>query len=171
MKIAIIFYSYSGNTRAACEFLKGKLQAGNQVDLLELKLRQEETNFFRQGNNAWSKQAPELLGADYDIMKYDFVIFSSAVWAFTFTPALRAYLNKMPDLEFKKTAIFLTCGSALTSGNALKELENSLTSKKADVLYAAYLTGQRVKKEGYLEGSFKQLIGILDNLRSANAIY
>ncbi|MCX5657355.1 MAG: hypothetical protein NTZ48_03915, partial [Candidatus Omnitrophica bacterium] len=84
MQIAIIFYSFSGGTRKACEFLKERLlQVNIQAELIELRLKQEETYFFRQCNAARTHQALELKNLDYDLSKYDFLIFSSPVWAFT----------------------------------------------------------------------------------------
>ena len=60
MKTLIAFYSFSGNTRKACEFLKGKLSQKGEVELMELTLKQPETSFFRQGSAARKKETPEL---------------------------------------------------------------------------------------------------------------
>jgi menaquinone-dependent protoporphyrinogen IX oxidase len=159
MLVALIFYSFSGNTRKVCEFLREKiLQAGNQPDVVELELKEEETSFMRQGKAAQHRETPELTNLDYNASKYDFVIFASPVWAFTFTPALRTYLTKTIGLDKKKSAAILTCGAALTSGAALKELDNTLKQKGAEVKFTAYIAGNKTKDLKYLENKLSDLL-------------
>ena len=158
MHIAIIFYSFSGNTKKASEFLRDKiLQKSHEVDLIELKLKQEETLFLRQCNAARAHQTPELANAECDATKYDLVVVASPVWAFTFAPALRTCLKNISGLENKKAAAFLTCGAAFTSGKALKELEKSLREKMADVKFCAYIAGAKTGNPEYLKSAFKDL--------------
>ncbi|MCX5656646.1 MAG: hypothetical protein NTZ48_00185, partial [Candidatus Omnitrophica bacterium] len=76
---------------------------------------------------------------------------------FTFTPALRSFIERCSGLANKKAAVFLTCGSAMTSGGALKELRNFLTRKGADVKFTAYVKGVNTGNREYLENKFKRL--------------
>jgi flavorubredoxin len=163
MKVAIIFYSFSGNTKKACLFLKEKLIEKNvSVGLIELKPKEEETSFFKQGLQAFLKKKIKLKEVEFDLEKYDFVIFASAVWAFTITPALATYLENVKNLKNKKTACFLTFGSGAGSKKALKELENILREKGAHILFSRNLAGKKTEDKNYLEENFKSLLEIIN---------
>lgn len=167
MRGAIVFYSFSGNTRRACLFLKDKAASlGSSLDLIDLKLEKEVTSFFAQCLEAALNKKPALIEANYDLEKYDFLIFASPVWAFTYAPALRSYLNKIKGLENKTTACFLTFGSGAGKNKALKELENILKSKKARVLFSRNLSGAKTGDNVYLEWCFKTLHELLLNKAS-----
>ena len=160
MRGAAVFYSFSGNTRKACLFLKEMVEAsGSSLDLIDLKLEKEVVPFFKQCLEAALKKKPKLLEADYDLGIYDFIIFASPVWAFTYAPALRSYLNKANGLENKIAACFLTFGSGAGSKRALRELENVLGGKKMRVLFSKNLSGAKTGDNVYLEWSFKKLLG------------
>ena len=163
MKIAIVFYSFSGNTRKACQFLKEKLSVKHQVELVELVLKEPETAFYSQCRAARGRETPDLANKDYDVSKYDFVVFASPVWAFTFTPALRTFLKLCSGLDNKKAAVFLTCGAAFSSGGALKELKAIVEGKKAKVQFSKYVKGTKTNNQEYLKDVFKDLLSALRN--------
>jgi len=167
MRGAVVFYSFSGNTKRACLFLKDKVAlAGGSLDLIDLRLEKEVTSFFGQCLEAALKKKPALLETGYDLGKYDFLIFASPVWAFTYAPALRSYLDKIKGLENKTTACFLTFGSGAGKNKALKELESILKSKKARVLFTKNLSGAKTGDNVYLEWCFKALHELLLNKTS-----
>ncbi|MEI8349409.1 MAG: NAD(P)H-dependent oxidoreductase [Candidatus Omnitrophota bacterium] len=162
MKVAIIFYSFSGNTKSACLFLKGSLNSnGIAADSIELKPLREERSFFQQGRQAFRKHMPLLADVTYDLAAYDFVVFASPVWAFTIAPALRSYLKKAKGLENKKTACFVTHGSGLGSKKALRELEEILKSCGARILCAKDIAGNKAKDCFCMEENFKSFIDIV----------
>ena len=162
MKVAIIFYSFSGNTRKAAQFLKEQLLAkGITTDFIDLKLKEDVGAFLKQCQHAFFKKTPELVGADYNLEKYDFVIFSSPVWAFTIAPALRSYFLNSNGLEDKKTGCFLTYGSGSGSGKALRELESMLREKGAHIMFSKNLSGFRTKNTTYLEERLRPLLEII----------
>ncbi|MCK4912356.1 MAG: NAD(P)H-dependent oxidoreductase [Candidatus Omnitrophica bacterium] len=159
MKGAVVFYSFSGNTRKTCVFLKeivGTL--GSRLDLIDLKLEKEVIPFFKQCLEAAMKKKPKLTEANYDLGVYDFIIFASPVWAFTYAPALRSYLKEVKGLENKAGACFLTVGSGAGSKKALKELESVLEKKKMKVFFSKNLSGAKTGDKAYLEWSFKRLL-------------
>jgi multimeric flavodoxin WrbA len=84
MKVALIFYSYSGNTKKAVVYLKDKLIYNNiEVEMIEIKLVNEERNFFKQCLAAFRKKTPCICESlKYDLGAFDLAIFSTAVWAF-----------------------------------------------------------------------------------------
>ncbi len=140
-------------------FLKEAISArGSSLDLIDLKLEKEVVPFFKQCFEAALRKKPALLETNYDLSGYDFLVFASPVWAFTYAPALRSYLNKAIGLENKTTACFLTFGSGAGSKKALKELENVLEKKKMRVLFSRNLSGAKTGDNVYLERSFKKLL-------------
>lgn len=159
MKGVVVFYSFSGNTRKACLFLKEMIEGlGSNLALIDLKLEEEVIPFFKQCLEAALKKTPKLREVNYDLEIYDFIIFASPVWAFTYAPALRSYLNEFSGLEGKATACFLTFGSGTGSKKALKELVNTLGKKKMRILFSENLSGAKTKDNVYLEGFFKTLL-------------
>ena len=162
MKVAMVFYSFSGNTKRVCLFLKEKLAAKNiDVDLIDLRPKMETRSFFKQSKQALFKEKVELLRAQDDLSRYDYIAFASPVWAFTFAPALRSFLDKVKGVEGKRAICFLTYGSGTGSGKALRELETILEEKKAEIIFSVNLSGFKVKKNDYLEKRFKTLFNII----------
>lgn len=161
LKVGIIFYSFSGNTKKACEFLSNKLKEQQcDADLIELKLEREEKSFLKQCRDARAKKIPKILNENCDVSKYDFIIFASPIWAFTFAPALRAFLTKAQGLSGKRAACCFTHGSSLGANKALRELEDILRIKDAHVQFSKSISGAKTNKAEYLEQQYKDLLEI-----------
>lgn len=162
MKIALTYYSFSGKTKKVNEYLKEQFMAkGHQADCIPLLLQHEERAFLKQGRAAHLKEMPLLRDEVHkDLSCYDFVILSSPVWAFTFAPALRTYVTQCRGLRGKMAAVFLTCGAVFSSGNALKELESVAREQGSEVVFAAYVLGNKTKDMAYLDKIFKPLLEI-----------
>lgn len=163
MKIALVYYSFSGKTQRAAEHLRQELVSRNQeAVVIEIKPQVEERNFFRQCLAACFKKKTELKSSlNYELSEFDYVIFASAVWAFTITPALRSYLEKAEGLQNKKAGCFLTYGSGTGARKALKELEGILLGKGTNLVYSECLQGLKTKNKNYLEGKFSSLLNCL----------
>ncbi|MGE5307743.1 MAG: flavodoxin family protein [Deltaproteobacteria bacterium] len=160
MNIGIVFYSFSGNTRAVCSFLRdGLTRNGHTARMVEIRLQQEEKRFLEQGRAATHRLKPPLAaGMDLSAAGFDAVVFASPVWAFTYAPALRSYLSACGGLDGKKCACFLTCGAQITSGNALKELEGDIAGKGASVIFSVYISGKKAGDTAYLQGRLDPLL-------------
>jgi len=159
MKIAVVYYSFSGNTHNAILFLQKTLEAKvHQVQTIRLKPSREESSFFKQGRDAFLKKEAELSGCDYNLAQYDFVIFATPVWAFTITPALRSYLNRVEGLENKRTSFVLTFGSGVGVNKTKRELGRILKGKEAIVEFALSLKGSKTKDKEYLQSEFYPLV-------------
>ena len=125
-KIAIIYYSMSGNTKYIAEYLKDKLNA----DIIRLTPKKEYPNkglkkFFWGGKSAVMKETPSLEEYQFNSNKYDIIILGSPIWASTFTPPLRTFI-KENNLKDKHLAVFLSCSGGRTDkaiNNLKKELE------------------------------------------------
>ncbi len=162
MNLAILFYSFSGNTKAAVEYIKkGWEEKGSFCRLFQLKPRKETTSFLGQCFRAARKQVAEIELADLDITSYELILFASPVWALTYTPALRGVVEKL-KLKDKKAAIVLTYGSGAGKERARKELQQDLEAKGAKVVFSALLRGRNCCDRDYIKrelASFFKMVG------------
>ena len=95
MKIAIVFYSLLGNTKYAALKIADKLNA----DLVEIIPEKEYPNsglkkFYYGGKSAVMGEIPPLKKYDFNIDNYDYIILGTPVWAGTFTPPIRTFINE-----------------------------------------------------------------------------
>lgn len=121
MKDLIVYYSLEGNTGYVADRLKDKLGA----DTLCLVPKKEYSTkgaakFIWGGKSAIMGEKPELEEYEVDLKQYDRIIFGFPVWASTFTPPIRTFINDNREkLAGKRFAAF-----ACQAGNgALKALE------------------------------------------------
>lgn len=153
MKVAFIFYSFSGNTKRVFEYLREVfLSKGSQVKILQLKPKNEPRSFFKQGFSAFTKKKPPLSeDIFYDLEDFDYIIFGSPLWAFTFAPALMSYLDKAKGLKNKRVSFLFTYGSGAGLNKAIRELRRALEERGAKIGKFIALEGKRVKERNYLE--------------------
>lgn len=120
MNTAIVFYSMSGNTTYVAE----KLAAALGADLIPLipKKAYPDTGFKKflwGGKSAIMGNKPALEPYSFDPAAYDLIIFGSPVWAGTFAPSLRTFIEEnRVALTGKRLAAFFCC-----SGGPGKVLE------------------------------------------------
>jgi flavodoxin len=94
-KTLIIYFSKTGNTKAACELLQKALGA----DMIEVKdLSQGELKL---------DELPAIEPKSIDLSKYSSIILASPIWAGQIAPAAKAVLNNN-SFTGKKVALFTT---------------------------------------------------------------
>ncbi len=127
MKIALVIYSATGNTRKVANQLKSELETkGNTVEYLEIE---PLSNPKEAVNINFDKL--------FDLSCYDMLIFGSFVEAFTLNRCMSAYLKMMPTIEGKKAVMLTTqqLPKKWMGGNqALKKMKTLLQEKGAQVL-------------------------------------
>lgn len=119
IKILVVYYSFEGNTK----FIADAIAAEIKADLLELKPVTDigTTGFMKYfwgGRQVVRKMKPELASFNKDPQNYEMLFIGTPVWAFTFTPALRSFFDKV-KLNNKKIALFCCHG-----GTPAKTIEN-----------------------------------------------
>ena len=157
MKIAVVFYSFSGNTRRLARFFKASV--AGEVELFDLKLEKEEKSFLGQCRDARKKITPSLSGFLFDPQGFDMIIFATPVWAFTYAPALRSALKTISSLAGKNTAAIVTYGSGLGAKRTVQELENVLKQKGAPAVLTGLVFGHKCSDAAYLTAQLKPLLG------------
>lgn len=113
MKILVVYYSLTGNTRAVCRRIARQLKADvlevrtvktypDDIDVL-LGLGQQEVK---------TGYIPQLQPYKVDLDKYDAVLLGSPVWWSTFAPAMKSFL-KGKDWKDRKVFPIATNGGTL----------------------------------------------------------
>ena len=113
MKTAVIYFSWSGNTRFAAETIAKKAGA----DLFEIKA---ETPYSSDYGKCCEEAKPECYGKtlrpikpieSLDLAKYDVVFVGTPNWWGTMAPPVRTWVTQSKDvLEGKKVCLFQTHG-------------------------------------------------------------
>lgn len=115
MKVAVIYYSFTGNTKKVSEQLSQYLkEKGDEVDLFQLRPEEETKQFLKQAFDALlAKEVKLVPDAPSDLSGYEVIFLGSPVWAFSPAPALRSYIPKLKGCEGKKFYLFVTYGSGV----------------------------------------------------------
>ncbi len=126
MKTAIVYYSQSMNTKDTAERIAALLEA----DLIEIQPKDKYPEkgvrkFFWCGKSAVMGDKPELAPYHIDGEKYDRVIIGTPVWASSFTPPIRTFIDENPFVKEKVAGIFV-CYSGGGADKAICKLETYL---------------------------------------------
>ena len=122
MKTLIVYFSLEGNTKWAVEQIAEKLPA----DTLALTPKSAYPDkgfkkFLWGGKSAVMKETPELEPYTVDLAQYGRIIFATPVWAGTFAPPLRSFIQAEKP-EGKEFA-FVACSSGGSPGKAFAGLK------------------------------------------------
>ena len=132
MKTAIVYYSMSGNTKTVADMIAPMLSA----ELIEIKPVKEYPNkgfrkFIWGGKSAVMGDKPKLQPYAFDD-SYDRIIFGTPVWASSFTPPIRSFVEENRDaLKDKKLAVFV-CYSGGGADKAIEKLRAFLEIERFD---------------------------------------
>ncbi len=151
MNIAIVYYSYSGNTHRAAKIVEEVLSQNNSVKRLRIEAPKESNNFFIQCLRGLIKKRTEIAPIETDLSAYDLIIFGSPVWAREMVPAMRSYLEKANGLSGKKAMIFVTYGSGLGKEYCLDSLERALKEKGVSSISRFSLSQFKVSDKSLIE--------------------
>ena len=122
MKTLIVYFSLEGNTKWAVEQIAAKLP----VDTLALVPKSAYPDkgfkkFLWGGKSALMKETPELESHIVDITQYERIIFATPIWAGTFAPPLRTFIQS-EDLTGKEFA-FVACSGGGSPDKAFAGLK------------------------------------------------
>jgi flavodoxin len=141
MKIGIIIYSKTGNTLSVADRIKFKLEdSGHTVSFERIEPLDENEQDFRKMS---LKSMP-------DITKYDGVIFSSPVQAFSLAPVMNIYMKQIPDLTNKKVSCFTTEHFVypwLGGNSAIRKMTKYCSDKNGKVLASGIINWSNKKRE------------------------
>lgn len=110
MKMLVVFFSYSGNTRLIANKIKDELGC----DILEIKPFVPYSNDYQkvvndEQNSESSNHLPEIENIDVNIDIYDAIILGTPVWWYRPAPVIRTFLSRY-NLKGKTIIPFATNG-------------------------------------------------------------
>jgi flavodoxin len=128
MKILVVYYSLTGNTRLIAEAVAKTLDA----DIEEIKPKNDDggkglLKMFWRGRSAVMQEKPELFPIEKDAKNYDLVVIGTPVWACNCTPAVYSYICAN-DLSKKRTAVFICHGGS--PGKCLESMRKYLAKSE-----------------------------------------
>ncbi len=132
MKIAIVYYSQSGNADFVANEIANKLGA-DKVRLAPTKAYPDKgfKKFFWGGKSAVMGESPALEPYTFNADNYDLIILGYPVWAGTFAPPIRSFVEQnFAALKQKKVVAFATS----SGGNAEKSFAKLAALLKAETL-------------------------------------
>ena len=128
MKAIVVYFSRSGVTRAAAEYIAGRLGA----DIFEIEAAEPYPAEFRPTVQRALREIQDGLRVELaampDVSGCELVIIGSPTWCGTFAPPAASFIAAAP-LEGKRVGIFCTSGGSGLSGtvNEVKSLEPNAT--------------------------------------------
>lgn len=94
MRIGIVFYSRTGNTKKAATDIAEKCKAKNHtVDLIEVQA-EKTPGFFSAGSASMKERELPITNKPQDLGTYDLVLFGAPNWANRPAPLLKTFLTK-----------------------------------------------------------------------------
>lgn len=126
-KEIIIYYSLTGNTRYIAE----KIKEHKKADIIEIKpiddiKKKGFLRYLKAGRQVIKKEKPKLK-EDIDLKGYDKIYIGTPVWAGSFVPAIRTFIESH---DFKDKEIGLFCTYKGNESRTFKELKDIIRCKK-----------------------------------------
>ncbi len=129
MKIAIVYYSYTGTTKKYINEVKNKVDC----DLIEIKPEKDIkssgrlSSYVKGGLKVLKKESPILEKYNFNKDDYEFIIIASPVWAYTYAPTMKSFLENECILD-KKVSYFMTHRGG--PGDAHNNFKNALAGNE-----------------------------------------
>lgn len=151
MRIAIVYYSMSGNTKYVADKIADVIKASGEVDIIRIEPKKAYPDkgakkFFWGGKSAVMGETPALQPYEFNIEKYDRIIFGTPVWASNFVPPIRTFINDNPDVKDKKIAVF-TCFSGGGADKAIDKMKKYIGIEKFEAELILIDPKDKVKEE------------------------
>jgi len=109
-KTLVVFYSRTGTTRRVAEVIAAEL-AADVEEIVDKKSRGGPLGWLSGGRDATLRRTAEIEEPKNDPAGYDLVVIGSPVWAWSMTPAVRAYLKRQKE-RLPQVAFFALAGSS-----------------------------------------------------------
>jgi len=151
MKIGIVYYSRTGNTKKAAQILEGKFKEGNaEVDLIEIQ-HVKKPGFFAAGRAGMKQEELPMKNTEFDLKKYDFIVTGSPTWGGSPSPFIKSFMSKAKNVKGKKVAVFSTCGGSISGREKFNGIFKT-NMKNAGVKTVDNYLSLQMKKEKIVDG-------------------
>ncbi len=135
MKIGILFYSKSGNTKQIADRIKQQAEKKKlDVDLVEVN-PEEEPGFFKASFSAIRQKPLPIQNDTFDVSSYDLLFIGCPIWVGKPAPLIKTMIQKTTGFNNTKASVFITCGGGEKPGSkAVDLIKSDLQEKQAMVL-------------------------------------
>lgn len=155
MKTLIVYYSLEGNTQYVADKVKEKVDA-DTLRLVPKKAYSDKgfAKFFWGGKSALMAEKPELEDYNVDLSKYDRIIFGFPVWAGTFTPPIRTFIEDNRKALAGKRFSAYACMAGSGGEKAINKLAQFLEIPgfEATSIFVDPKTAVSAEKEAQING-------------------
>jgi len=158
MKTLITYYSYSGITERVIAIFKEALEKKSDLKIQRLRPKEEITSFFAQCMAARFKKRCEIEEALFDASSFDTIIIGLPVWAFSPTPAINTYLDKVTGLNNKKLIVLLTSGSGAGVKICFKYIGDILRAKGVSNISEINIPNAMMKDTDFIISSIEKVL-------------
>jgi flavodoxin len=156
IRACVIFYSYSGITRAVAEGIRN----ASGCDLIEVTTKEPYTAFSAYTTGVLHSRkgsCDPIEPAEIDVSGYDFLIIGTPVWAWKPSPAINAAVQALRGCEGKMAVVFTTCSNQ--PGEALPILAKALADRGVRVMAEISLDANDTKNPDAGGELLRQIIG------------
>lgn len=128
VKILVVYYSLTGNTRLIAEEISKTVKC----NLLEIKPVKEinpkgSMKFLWGGFQATMKKTPDLKPHEINPENYDLIFLGTPVWAWNVSPPIRSFIEKH-DFSNKTLALWMCAGGE--GGKSMQRYKETLKKSK-----------------------------------------
>ena len=145
MKILVVYYSRTGNTKKVCQELAARLGADCE-EIIATKSRSGIWGYLMGGRDAAKNTPAVIKPVKYDPGQYDLVVIGTPVWVGTMPPAIRTYIAGNND-KLKNVAYLCTMGGRGGDKTILAMEEQSGKKGTASLI----LLTKEIQKDQYSE--------------------
>jgi len=156
MKILVVYFSRTGNTKKIAESIAEELSCDIE-EIVDTKNRSGALGFMRSGKDAMRKSLTKIKDVKCDLSAYDLAIIGTPVWAGRLSTPIRTFIHQYTD-QLRRLAFFAT-HSGDDAQNAFTDMEE-ISGKKPICILS--LTAKEVKKENYIQ-EVKKFVSDLKN--------
>jgi flavodoxin len=165
MKIGIVYYSRTGNTRQVAHTLEGKFKEKNaDVSLIEIE-HVKRPGFFTAGKTSSRQLELPIKNTDFDVGKYDVIVAGSPTWAGKPSPFITSFIKKAVNMKEKKVAVFATGMSPIDKREQFKgimknNLENAGVKMIDNYILLRFTRGRLVEGEQNIDAFVNSVMNI-----------
>ena len=145
MKILVVFYSRSGNTKKIAEAISEILKCDNE-EIFDMKNRKGIPGFLSAGTDANLRRLTAIKEIKNNPSLYDLVIIGTPIWSSNISTPIRTYLFLYKE-EFKKVAFFCT----RLGSDAKKVFDDMKNLSQKTPIASLKLTSREVARDQYMQ--------------------
>lgn len=124
MKILVVFYSLSGNTRLIADKIAEKINATKLEIKPKKEIENKATKFMWGGMQVTMNKKPELLPFSVNPLDFDLIFIGTPIWAWRQSAPISSFISQV-NLQGKKVAIWM-CGAGVCSEKTMNRFKKAL---------------------------------------------